>query len=123
MSEETAQTINELDSGKSSENVPPRTLEGEILKRRRRRRLDLVSLPGALRESGRIYRDLVEGRISMAQAEVRSRVLRRHTEALGAYQQQQVLESLNEKIAGLEALQRGSPLTQLPSFDDPKVSE
>jgi hypothetical protein len=58
------------------------TLQGQLLQRRRRRRLDLHSVAGLLRESAKVYRLLADEEITMAAAEVRSRVLKRHGEML-----------------------------------------
>ena len=60
---------------------------------------DLRTLHGTLRESARVYRQLAQGEISMAEAEVRSRVLRRHGEILSALEQQAQLSAIQEQLA------------------------
>jgi hypothetical protein len=71
-------SINELEASQ----VSRATLQGQLLQRRRRRRLDLHSVAGLLRESAKVYRLLADEEITMAAAEVRSRVLKRHGEML-----------------------------------------
>ena len=71
----------------------------------RKRRLDLSTLRGTLRESGRVYRDFINGTITMEAAEVRSRVLGRHKEILSSMEQQRQLAEL---LAQLKALQGGA---------------
>jgi hypothetical protein len=75
------------------------TLTGQLLTRRRRRRLDLRTLHGVARESAKIYRALSQGEILPAQAEVRSRVLRRHSEILGVLE----MEKLGAQLKALES--------------------
>jgi hypothetical protein len=86
--------------GAAAEGAAP---NGEWLPRARRRRLDLRSLDGTLRESARIYREAAEGRISLASAEVRSRILRRHGELLAAREQQQQLADIQAQLKALGA--------------------
>lgn len=97
-----APTINELDRVRDSDSCASPASNQVLLKRRRRRRLDLKSLDGTLRESGRLYRELAEGRISMAECEVRSRALKRHAEILGSVKQAQQLEDLQQKLSELQ---------------------
>ena len=86
------------------------SVPGEM--RKRRRRLDLKTLDGTLRESGRLYRELAEGRISMAECEVRSRALKRHAEILGTVREAQQLEQLQEQIAALQNRPTTPPLLE-----------
>ncbi len=67
----------------------------------RRRRVDLSTLRGTLRESGRVYRDFVNGVITMEAAEVRSRVLGRHKEILSSMEQQRQLAELLNQLKAL----------------------
>lgn len=83
-------SINGLDPGQDSGSV--------YLKRARRRRLDLKTLHGTLRESARVYRELAEKRITLAEAEVRSRVLKRHGEILAAVEERQQRQELIEQL-------------------------
>ena len=78
-------------------------VEGEFLPRKRRRRLDLKSLDGALREHRRIYRALLEGEMHVSVFETASRALKRHIDALGTLQQHEQLEDLRRKLADLQA--------------------
>lgn len=121
MTQQSAQAtraINGVGEGQDSPAAPAHALEGEYVKRRRRRRLDLRSLHGTLRESARVYRELAEARISMAEAEVRSRVLKRHGEILSAYEQGEQIREIQAKLAALQ----GSSLT-LPAIDPSPVSD
>ena len=104
----TAQAFKDMEGGTQAQTAQPSTREGELLKRKRRRRLDLKTLHGTLRESARVYREFAEGRITAGEAEVRSRVLRRHGEILGAVEQQRMIEDLQQK---LDAIQSGSART------------
>ncbi len=79
----------------------------------RRRRLDLKTLHGTLRESARVYRELAEGRITLGEADVRSRVLRRHSEILSSVEQREQLEDIRQQLA---RLQGGEPAL-LPGAD------
>jgi hypothetical protein len=101
--QETANTANGMESVQDSADPATRALEGQLLKRRRRRRLDLKTLHGTLRESAKVYRELVQGEISMAEAEVRSRVLRRHGEILGQLEVKEYLEQLEARVAVVES--------------------
>ena len=114
---DTTKPINGMNTGKDSEIDAPQTREGVFVKRRRRRRLDLKSLNGTLRESARVYRELAEGRISMAEAEVRSRVLRRHSEIMGTIEQRDLLAKLNDQLNELRAQSvNGAAIPQLPNL-------
>jgi hypothetical protein len=104
--------INELGGVRDSDSCASPASNQVLLKRRRRRRLDLKSLDGTLRESGRLYRELAEGRISMAECEVRSRALKRHAEILGSVRQAQQLEDLQRKLAELQGGSSVPPLLQ-----------
>lgn len=72
-----------------------KVLSGEVItrdqyeQRRRRRRLDLRTPFGIERESARIYRELAEGRVGAQTADVRSRVLSRHSMIAAARREQQ----------------------------------
>jgi hypothetical protein len=94
--------INGLENGQDSESIATRTPDAVFLKRRQRRRLDLRSLAGTLRESARVYREIAEGKISLAEGEVRSRVLGRHKDVLAAIQQTEYLKSIDERLAAIE---------------------
>jgi hypothetical protein len=106
----TAKPNKGLENRREANGPTTGAIEGEFLKRRRRRRLDLKSSDGALRESGRVYREFVEGRITAGEAEIRSRILRRHAEHLTSVEQRTLLIDLNRK---LEELRGASALHQL----------
>jgi hypothetical protein len=86
----------------------PSPLVGQLIQRQRRRRMDLRTLHGVARESAKLYRLLAQGQMLPAQAEVRSRVLRRHSEILSTLQ----VESLAKQF---EEWQRRPPL---PAYGD-----
>ena len=88
-------------------------LAGQLLQRKRRRRLDLRSVNGTLREHARVYRELAEKRIGVLEAETRSRVLRRHSEVLHAVEQAQRMESLAAQLEQLEQRRE-----MVPAFGD-----
>ena len=112
---EAGPSINDMESAQTARSAPPAPREGEFMKRKRRRRLDLKTQHGTARESARVYRELAEGRITPATAEVRSRVLRRHGEILSSLEQQAAIEALQTQLARLEA---GSGAAQeLPLLD------
>jgi hypothetical protein len=115
--QETANSVKGVECGHELGNDAPHTRESVFIKRRRRRRLDLKTLNGTLRESARVYRELAEGRISMAEAEVRSRVLRRHGEIMSDIEQRELLVSLNDQLAQLRAMRgEGAVITPVPAL-------
>jgi hypothetical protein len=77
-----------------------------LLKRRRRRVVDLKSLPGVLRESARIYRDLVDRTITLETGEVLSRAIARHHEILKTLKQESQILELMQQLREV----RGAPL-------------
>ncbi len=95
--------INGLKSNGDSNGAPTSTHGGEYIKRARRRRLDLKTLHGTLRESARVYRELAEGRITMLEAETRSRVLRRHSEILTALEQRDQVAEIQRQLEALRS--------------------
>jgi|GEM_PF-7103509 len=107
---------NGLESGQDSSGHA----EGQFVHRMRRRRLDLSTLHGTLRESARVYRELAEGDISMVEADVRSRVLRRHSDILTAVEQGQQIRNLQEQ---LERIQSHPGTPALPDFSALPQSE
>jgi hypothetical protein len=113
LNDQAANSVNEMRDGKNSQGIDPHAREGEFLKRVRLRRVDLRTLHGTLRESARIYRELASGRISMAAAEIRSRVLRRHSEILNAIEQQDYLAELQRQVVELQRLEGHGALQRL----------
>jgi hypothetical protein len=98
-----AKPINGMKSGQDSPEAAAVPLEGEYVQRQRRRRLDLRTLHGTLRESARVYRELAEGRISLSESEVRSRVLTRHSQILSSLEQREQLAQLQAAIERIQA--------------------
>jgi hypothetical protein len=90
-----------MPDGEGGKNAPTSTQTGEFLKRGRRRRLDLKTLHGTMRESARVYRELAEGRIDLVEAETRSRVLRRHSEILTALEQRDQVTEIQRQLDAL----------------------
>ena len=107
-----ARPINGVNSMEDSPGARASPAEGEYLRRRRRRKLDLRTLHGTLRESARVYREIAEGRISLAEGEVRSRTLRRHSEILATLEQRDQIAAIQAQLAALQ----GAPVA-LPAFD------
>jgi hypothetical protein len=91
----------------------PTPLQGELLKRRYKRRVDLRSLEGCLRESARVYRDLCDGLIGLETAEVKSRIIGRHRDILGDKDRKKQLADLVEQ---LRELRGGAALTFDPDL-------
>ena len=56
-----------------------------------------------MRESARVYRELAEGRISLAVAEVRSRVLTRHSQILSSVEQREQLAALQAAVDKIQS--------------------
>jgi hypothetical protein len=87
---------------------PPRKpLQEVILARRSRRKCDLTTLDGLLRESGRIFRDLMDKRIPIEEADALGRQLLRHHAILADAERQKVLL---EQLAELKALRSAGPV-------------
>ncbi len=100
--------------------APPRKpLQEVILARLSRRRVDLTTLDGLLRESGRIYKDLDNKRITFDEAEARGRALLRHHTILSSAEQQKVLV---EQLAELRAIRSAGPALEWDAaLTDPKL--
>jgi hypothetical protein len=101
--EQPANRINGMRSGQDAKAPPTSAHGGEYIKRAQRRRLDLKTLHGTLRESARVYRELAQGEISMVEAETRSRVLRRHSEILSALEQRDQVAEIQRQLEALKA--------------------
>ena len=99
--------------GQDAENAPTPAHGGEFIQRARRRRLDLKTLHGTAREHSRVYRELAESKISLIEAETKSRVLRRHSEILTALETRDQVDSISRQ---LEALQHRSAPTNDPAL-------
>jgi hypothetical protein len=102
--------VNELEIGEEVENPSLRTQTGVFLKKPRRRRLDLLSLPGTLRESARIYREFANGLMSAGELEIRSRHLRRHSEIVSASKQAEQLAAIQQQLEQLAAQRLGTSI-------------
>jgi len=107
--EKAAKPVKGLESGQESDAPTTRKLEGQFLERRRRRRLDLKTVHGTLRESARLYRAMAQGELSLAAADVMSRVLGRHGELLSALEQQTQLAEIQQQLAALNGEQPSIP--------------
>jgi len=93
----------------------PRTPKQELLLRRRnRRKVDFDSMPGLKRESTRLYLNILNGDITMEQAEIQGRAISRHREILTALKQEGQLEEL---ITELRAVRNDRAI----SLDDPDL--
>ncbi len=103
--------INDLDTEpKSAKRGRPR--KGDATSRPdrpRRRRMNLNSIDGTIRESIRTYRDLAEGRVSILEAEARGRQLRRHLDLLSAKDEREQLARIEQALRELQAA-RTQPL-------------
>jgi hypothetical protein len=77
----------------------------EFIPKKRRRRLDLKTLEGTARESALVYRDFVQGTITLEMAEVRRRLLGTHKEIVSEFERQRQMAEL---IAEVKELRQGS---------------
>jgi hypothetical protein len=113
MSDETMHTNGEntIPPETDSAVASPPPLEGQLVKRIERRRLDLMTLHGVAREGARLYRSLRAGRIGLKKYVAASGGLRRQAETL-------------RDIAARELIQRqlrsadGQPIAEVPSLSD-----
>ena len=84
-------------------------LEGELQQRKWRRRNDISTLHGLIREHSRLIGAIQNGRIDLSKGEVLSRAYGRHREMVHAREEVQNLEVLAERLKTIiEA--RSSPL-------------
>jgi hypothetical protein len=97
----------------------PTPLAGQLLERRRRRRVDLKSLDGVLRESASIYKKLDQGELSFAEVEVRGRQLRRHSEILSVVEERRLIVQLQAKLNALQTARAQAPLYMHDLGDEP----
>jgi hypothetical protein len=113
---ESAKSVNELEIGHETGDSQSHAIEGVLIKRPRRRRLNLKTDHGTANEHIKTYRDFASGLISMSEAEVRSRMLRRHSEILGSITQRELMAAvLEELIRSRQA--RGEGVGDLLAFD------
>lgn len=108
-----AHTRNSSPVGASS--GPP--VEG-VLERPWRRKNNINSLDGLMREHGRLIRSMHAGKISLEKGEILSRAYGRHKEIVQALQQIAQLESLHAQLAAL----RGEPVP-LPLLTAPRPAD
>jgi hypothetical protein len=98
---------------------PRRPLQEVILARRSRRKCDLTTLDGVLRESGRIFKDLADKRIPIEEADALGRAILRHHAILASAEQQKVLI---EQLAELRAIRSAtSPVLEWDAIDGAKL--
>ena len=119
-----AKKISEIETGQDGESlrpqehaqnsgvvgdVPrPKALRG-VLERKWRRKNDINSLPGLIREHSRLISAMHNGRIRLDLGEVLSRAYSRHREMVSALEQRQQLAAITEQLKAL----RGEPSAQL----------
>jgi hypothetical protein len=129
--------VNELDSGTvgetstshapESEFLPkgarkprrPATLAEKVAGRRWRRRNDISTLDGLIREHGKVISAIHSGKLPLEKGEILSRAYGRHREMVAALEQRQQLQSIQEQLARLT----GKPLDSLqisPASDSPE---
>jgi hypothetical protein len=118
----TARRIKDVNLGQESETQLSHVSESVFVKRSRLRKIDLASVMGTARESARVYKDLIRGEISMVEADVRSRILKRHAEVLTEIEKAEQLKQMQEQ---LDRIEQGSPPGQTflprPDFDTPEA--
>jgi hypothetical protein len=85
----------------------PAALKG-ILERRWRRKNNINSLAGLIREHSRVIAAMHNGRLSLDKGEVLSRAYGRHREMVTALEQQTLLADIQRQLAEL----RGEPSAQ-----------
>lgn len=113
--------INQMAQDSVAKQPVRHTDNSKLENRKRRRRLDLRTVDGTLRESARVYRELAEGRITQGEADTRSRILGRHAGIL----EQRYLESLDQQLRERNALMNqarsvidANPLPAIPGSTD-----
>jgi|ERR1700733_1926082 len=121
---EAAKEISDLENGPEAETLSahtqdqnsavlgavkrPAALRG-ILERRWRRKNDINSLAGLIREHARVIAAMHNGRIPIDKADILSRAYGRHREMVTALEQQSQLDAIQQQLAAL----RGEPSGQL----------
>ena len=112
--------VGELSAAPAS---PPRKALRGIVERRWRRKNDINSLHGLIREHSRVIAAMHSGRIPLEKGEVLSRAYARHREMVSAYEQQSQLAAIQ---AQLEALRAGSGVlpihNEMPPLTGDEVS-
>lgn len=136
MTEQSSNAVNEisdLENGQDRESIAPHkpdqnssvaddvkrpaALRG-ILERRWRRKNNINSLAGLIREHARVIAAMHSGRIPMDKADTLSRAYGRHREMVTALEQQSQLDAIQQQLAAI----RGEPSGQL-LIDEAKAKE
>lgn len=110
---EAANGVNEMENGpigeepgndpRESKTPRVRPAARGVLERKWRRRRDISSLDGLIREHGRLISNLHNGKIALEKGEVLSRAYARHREMVAALEQNQYLQKIQAQLAELGA--------------------
>jgi hypothetical protein len=101
------------DSSEAPAARPRKAVRG-VLERRWRRKNDIYSLHGLIREHSRLIAAMHSGRIRLDMGEVLSRAYSRHREMVSALEQQTQLAAIQDQLRAL----RGDPSAQLLIDED-----
>jgi gas vesicle protein len=122
--QETLKTIKEMKNGQEPEAIPSREHDsnssvvgaggGEFVDRIKKRRNNINSLPGLIREHARLILQTRNREIPLEMAEVLSRQYSRHKEMVSALEQRTLLAAIQEQLQAL----RGNPSQQLLIDED-----
>jgi gas vesicle protein len=117
--QKTLKTIKDMKAGLEPETIPSREHDsnssvvgaggGELVDRKKKRRNNINSLPGLIREHARLILMTLNGEIALEKAEVLSRQYSRHKEMVTALEQRTQLAGILEQLQAL----RGDPSPQL----------
>jgi hypothetical protein len=76
---------------------PPKAHAAAVADRPTRRRMNLKTLDGTIRESIRVYRELANGKVSVLEAEARGRQLARHATMLKEREEREMIVDLQRQ--------------------------
>lgn len=93
---------------------PPRKALRGVLERRWRRKNDINSLHGLIREHSRVIAAMHSGRIPLEKGEVLSRAYARHREMVSAYEQQSQLAAIQAQLEALRSERALLPIDAAP---------
>jgi len=100
---------------------PPRKALRGVLERRWRRKNDINSLHGLIREHSRVIAAMHSGRIPLEKGEVLSRAYARHREMVSAYEQQSQLAAIQAQLEALRSDRGLLPIDAAPLPGDGEV--
>jgi hypothetical protein len=100
---------------------PPRKALRGVLERRWRRKNDINSLHGLIREHSRVIAAMHSGRIPLEKGEVLSRAYARHREMVSAYEQQSQLAAIQAQLEALRSDRGLLPIDTPPLPGDGEV--